>query len=89
MPLLPDAQSTASRRVTNRFGMAATMLGGIMLLGACVAPPRIASGPSPADASVRVPALSYQPVTAGVQTFRPVEPKGWEELNRQVTPKGN
>ncbi|WP_092161714.1 hypothetical protein [Bosea sp. CRIB-10] len=59
------------------------------LLGACVAPPVIATGPSPADASVRVPALAYQPVTGGVKTFRPVEPKGWEELNRQVTPKGN
>lgn len=61
----------------------------IALLGACSAPPKIMSGPSPSDPAVRVPALAYQPITGGVKSFRPVEPKGWEELNRNVGPKGN
>lgn len=39
------------------------------------------------DANVSVPRTSYSAVTAGTRTFRPAEPKGWEELNRQVAPK--
>lgn len=76
------------RRVTRARSLAVIASVGASL-GACVAPPVVASGPHPADVSVPVPALAYQSVTGGVKTFRPVEPKGWEELNRQVAPKGN
>ena len=89
MPFLPTVLLLRSRRFIARTPPLAAIIAAGMLLGACVAPPVIATGPSPTDASVRVPALAYQPVTGGVKTFRPVEPKGWEELNRQVTPKGN
>lgn len=42
---------------------------------------------APADASARVPKVRYDTVTAGTKTFRPAEPKNWEELNRRVGPK--
>lgn len=55
-------------------------------LGACAAtPPRGLL--APADATARVPAVRYDTVTAGTKTFRPAEPKNWEELNRRVGPK--
>lgn len=41
----------------------------------------------PVDPNVRAPRMGYSSVTAGTRTFRPAEPKGWEELNRQVAPK--
>lgn len=85
MPPSLIAFLSIDRRILKRLTAAAAGA----VLGACVAPPKIAVGPNPADASIRVPALAYQPVTGGVKSFRPVEPKGWEELNRQVTPKGN
>jgi hypothetical protein len=55
-------------------------------LGACVAaPPRELL--APADANARVPGVRNDTVTAGTKTFRPAEPKNWEELNRRVGPK--
>jgi hypothetical protein len=55
-------------------------------LGACAAtPPRGLLAPS--DANARVPSVRYDTVTAGTKTFRPAEPKNWEELNRRVGPK--
>jgi hypothetical protein len=81
----PVAFPSTDRRILKRITAAAAGA----VLGACTVPPKIAVGPNPADVSVLVPALAYQPVTGGVKSFRPVEPKGWEELNRQVTPKGN
>jgi hypothetical protein len=60
-----------------------------LVLAACAAPPNVISGAHPADPSAKTPALAYATVTGGVKAFRPVEPKGWEELNRQVTPNGN
>ena len=58
-------------------------------LAACAAPPNVISGVHPADPAAKTPALAYATVTGGVKAFRPVEPKGWEDLNREVTPKGN
>lgn len=57
-----------------------------LALGACSAtvPDHLAQ---PADPNVRVPAVAYRSVTAGASTFRPAEPKDWQELNRQVGPK--
>jgi hypothetical protein len=57
-----------------------------LALGACSAtiPDYLAR---PADPNARVPAVGYRSVTAGAASFRPVEPKDWRELNRQVGPK--
>jgi hypothetical protein len=41
----------------------------------------------PSDASQRVPATTYQPVTSGLQSFRPVEPLPWGSQNEKVAPK--
>lgn len=59
------------------------------LVGGCADLPVVETGARPADPDVRVSALAYRSVTGGTRMFRPVEPKGWEELNRQVGPKGN
>jgi hypothetical protein len=32
------------------------------------------------------PGVRYTPVTAGVRDYRPVGPRDWRELNRDVTP---
>jgi hypothetical protein len=45
------------------------------------------AGRHPADPSVAVPAPSYVAVS-GARALRPAEPRGWQDLNRQVTPKG-
>ena len=45
------------------------------------------AGRHPADPSVAVPAPSYVAVS-GTKALRPAEPKSWQDLNRQVTPKG-
>jgi hypothetical protein len=57
-----------------------------LALGACsaTAPHHLAQ---PADPDARVPAVTYRSVTAGASTFRPAEPRDWQELNRQVGPK--
>lgn len=89
MPLPSVPLHVSDRRVAGRSLPVVAVVVLAASLGACIAPPKIVSGPSPDDASVRVPALAYQPVTGGVKSYRPVEPKGWEELNRQVTPKTN
>ena len=54
-------------------------------LSACASVPAYLE--KPADPSARVPRGSYQPVAAETKTYRPVGPKGWEELNRRVAPK--
>lgn len=41
----------------------------------------------PADASVRVPPPAYSSVTGQTQSYRPVGPRDWEDLNRRVGPK--
>lgn len=64
------------------------VIAGAALLGGCANLPSAETGPRPFDPDVRVPVLAYQSVTAGTRTFRPVEPKDGEELNRQVAPKG-
>jgi starvation-inducible outer membrane lipoprotein len=53
-------------------------------LSACAAVPSYLE--KPADPSVKVPRVGYQPVTGETKTYRPVGPKGWEELNRRVGP---
>lgn len=41
----------------------------------------------PADPWRRVPPVRYEPIMGVTQSFRPVEPLSWEELNRRVGPK--
>ena len=57
-----------------------------LAVGACSAtvPDHLAH---PVDPNARVPTVTYRSVTAGASTFRPAEPKDWQELNRQVGPK--
>lgn len=54
-------------------------------LSACAVVPAYLE--KPADPSVKVPRVGYQPVAGETKTYRPVGPKGWEDLNRRVTPK--
>jgi starvation-inducible outer membrane lipoprotein len=54
-------------------------------LSACASVPAYLEKPS--DPSVKVPRVGYQPVAGGTKTYRPVGPKGWEDLNRRVGPK--
>jgi hypothetical protein len=67
-----------------KFFLSASMA---FTVSACAPPPPPVFLTAPADPAIRVPATGYSNVTAGAQTLRPVEPKGWEELNRQVGPK--
>ncbi len=61
----------------------------ILLLGvalsACATAPAYLE--KPADPAAKVPRQTYQPVAGATRTFRPASPKGWEDLNRRVTPK--
>lgn len=41
----------------------------------------------PSDPSQPAPATTYQPVTSGLQSFRPVEPLPWGNQNEKVAPK--
>jgi hypothetical protein len=58
-----------------------------LALGACSVAPVPVHLARPADPGVRVPAVAYQSVTAGVTSMRPAEPKNWRELNRRVGPQ--
>jgi len=43
------------------------------------------SGPMP-DQPASVPPTHYDPVLRGTQSFRPVEPMPWGDVNRRVAP---
>lgn len=58
-----------------------------LVLGACSVAPVPVHLARPADPGIRVPAVAYQSVTAGVISMRPAEPKNWRELNRRVGPQ--
>jgi len=57
-------------------------LGAAACTAATPPPPSVA----PTDPHARVPASRYRPVTAGTQTFQPVDPLPWQDLNRKVAP---
>lgn len=40
------------------------------------------------DEPIPVPVQAYRPVVAGIKSYRPVEPRPWGEINRQVAPPG-
>jgi hypothetical protein len=62
------------------------VLAAIGLAGCAPAPPAYLAAPAAATHAVRP--VTSAPVTAGAGRFEIVEPKGWDELNRAVTPKG-
>jgi hypothetical protein len=64
-----------------------SLFSGALALGACTPAPPPNYLAAPADATSRARPANYQSITAGTQTFRPVDPKGWEELNSRVGPK--
>ncbi len=41
----------------------------------------------PSNPSQPIPATTYQPVTSGLQSFRPVDPLPWGSQNEKVAPK--
>lgn len=45
------------------------------------------AGPMP-DEPVPVPAQTYRSVATGLKSYRPVEPRPWGEINRQMAPPG-
>jgi len=57
-------------------------LGAAACTAATPPPPSVA----PADPHARVPASPYRSVTGGTQTFQPVDPLPWQDLNRKVAP---
>jgi hypothetical protein len=60
---------------------------GALALGGCVSPPPPFYLTAPTDPSQAAPSMRDARVTAGTRSFRPVEPKGWEQLNDDVAPK--
>lgn len=62
------------------------VLAAIGLAGCAPAPPAFVA--APADPTHVVRSFRPAPVTAGAGRFEVVEPKGWDELNRSVAPKG-
>lgn len=65
---------------------AISILTGALALGACTPLPPPSYLAAPSDPAVRAQSR-YQSVAAGTMSFRPVDPKGWEELNSRVGPK--
>ena len=49
--------------------------------------PRAFGERDPSDPSEPVPRTGYRSVTSATKTYRPVDPKPWDELNRRVTPR--
>ena len=45
------------------------------------------SGPMP-DEAVHVPSTRYVPIGAGTNSYRPVEPMPWGDVNKRVAPQG-
>ena len=46
------------------------------------------AGPMPDD-PVKVKPLRYESVTKGTQSYRPVEPMPWGDVNKRVSPPGS
>jgi hypothetical protein len=65
-----------------------TPLASAALLGACagVMPSVPSTSGNPADPQASVPAIRYNPATAGTVDYRPVDPKPWGAQNDLVNP---
>jgi len=46
------------------------------------------SGPMP-DAPVKVKPLQYESIGKGNQSYRPIDPMPWGDVNKRVAPKGS
>ena len=46
------------------------------------------SGPMPDD-PVKVRPYHYEPITKGLQSYRPIDPMPWGDVNRRVAPPGS
>ena len=46
------------------------------------------AGPMP-DTPVKVKPLRYDPITKGSQSYRPIAPMPWGDVNRRVAPPGS
>lgn len=68
-----------------RLFLAAVALPLTAWLPAVAAPPAYLA--DPADPDRRVPPLLYESVTGGTKSFRPVDPKGWAQQNKDVAPR--
>ncbi len=68
------------------FRVSPFVLAAIGLAGCAPTPPIFLAAPA-ADTHALRP-VTAAPVTAGAGHFEIVEPKGWDELNRLVAPKG-
>jgi hypothetical protein len=55
-----------------------------LLLGWTFVSPAVAHDPANPDSAV--PPVRYSPVLSGTQSYRPVEPLPWGEVNRRVMP---
>ena len=58
----------------------------IAVLSAGLALP-VSAGPKAADPHAPVPKARYRPIIEGYTPYRPVEPRPWQGVNRDVAPK--
>ncbi len=60
----------------------------LLSLQACrEGPPVTTAGADPADPSAVTRQTTYRSVTGDARNYRIVEPKAWDQLNRDVAPK--
>lgn len=64
--------------------MPTRVLSWLLLIG-LTAPAAVAH--DPANPDIGVPPARYSPVLSGSQSFRPVEPLPWGDVNRRVMPE--
>lgn len=68
------------------FRTAVVLRVAITVLSAGLALPASA-GPKAADPHAPVPKARYRPIIEGYTPYRPVEPRPWQGVNRDVAPK--
>jgi hypothetical protein len=69
------------------FRLSLPVLAALGLVGCASAPPAYLAAPADPTRAVRPVPAAY--VTAGAASPAIVEPTDWEQLNRDVTPKGS
>jgi hypothetical protein len=74
----------------HRWSVRAFRLGAMLCVtfgaSACTTPPPPAPMPASADPYASVPASRYRSVTAGAESFRPVESKPWQNPGPTAAP---
>jgi hypothetical protein len=66
--------------------MRVLIIGLVLLAAACKPQSFPLSGADPADPSVPVATVRYQPALGSYVSQRPVSPSNWREQNQRVTP---